>query len=216
MSDHPMSRNTEKTDTAVPSGNKAAGLSQPGRLFIVSAPSGAGKTTLCNAVRQTFPDLSYSISHTTRAPRSGEQHGVDYFFISETEFKKRIKDDVWAEWAKVHDHFYGTSARFIDRELAAGKDILLDIDFNGARQILARYPDSITVFIMPPSFESLEKRLVGRGTDSPETISKRLKTAKNEMENKAHYQHIVVNDALPEAIQKLAAIISSHRTGKPF
>jgi len=211
-----MSRNTEKPDKAVSSGNKTADPPKHGRLFIVSAPSGAGKTTLCNAVLQTFPNLAYSISHTTRPPRPGEQHGVDYFFISETEFKKKITDGVWAEWAKVHDHFYGTSARFIDRELAAGKDILLDIDFNGARQILVRYPDSISVFIMPPSYESLEKRLIGRGTDSPETIAKRLKTAKNEMAKKDHYQHIVVNDVLSEAIQTLAAIISSHGTGKPF
>ncbi len=184
-----------------------------GRLFIVSAPSGAGKTTLCNAVLEKLPALSYSISHTTRPPRPGEQDGVDYFFISEQEFKKNIDNHVWAEYARIYDHYYGTSARFIDRQLSEGKDILMDIDYKGARQILDRYPDSITIFIMPPSFEALKNRLVHRGTDCPKIIAKRLAAAEQEMANKKFYQHVVINDALPAAIQALTAIIAHPDAG---
>ncbi|RLC31683.1 MAG: guanylate kinase, partial [Deltaproteobacteria bacterium] len=128
---------------------KPSNSSKNGSIFIISAPSGAGKTTLCNALLNKFPDLHYSISHTTRKPRTGESDGVDYFFITSHEFKQNIENGTWAEWAQVHDHFYGTSAQFIDHHLSEGKDILLDIDVNGASQIMNRYPDSITIFIMP-------------------------------------------------------------------
>lgn len=178
-----------------------------GRLFILSAPSGAGKTTLCKAVRERFPALRYSVSHTTRAPRAEEEEGRDYFFISEDDFKKRIRENTWAEWAEVHGHFYGTSSAFIDRQLSKGRDILLDIDVKGARQILARYPDSITIFILPPTFEALEERLRKRGTDSDDTIIRRLKNAETEIAQKDFYQHVVVNDRLTDAIETLAAII---------
>jgi guanylate kinase len=186
--------------------------SKTGRIFIISAPSGAGKTTLCNEILKKFPDLRYSISHTTRQPRTGELDGVDYFFITADEFKHNIEKEIWAEWAQVHDHFYGTSAQFIDRHLSEGKDILLDIDVNGARQILDRYPHSITIFIMPPTFETLAQRLKSRGTDNDEIIAKRLKNAKTEIAQKDFYKHIVVNDSLPEAIEMLSAIISDNQT----
>ena len=185
--------------------------SKTGRIFIISAPSGAGKTTLCNALLRKSPDLLYSISHTTRKPRTGELDGVDYFFITADEFKHNIEKETWAEWAQVHDHFYGTSAQFIDRHLSEGKNILLDIDVNGARQILDRYPHSVTIFIMPPTFETLAQRLRSRGTDSDEIITKRLKNAKTEIAQKDFYKHIVVNDSLPEAIEMLSAIISDNQ-----
>lgn len=185
--------------------------SKTGRIFIISAPSGAGKTTLCNALLRKSPDLLYSISHTTRKPRTGELDGVDYFFITVDEFKHDIEKKTWAEWAQVHDHFYGTSAQFIDRHLSEGKDILLDIDVNGARQILDRYPHSVTIFIMPPTFETLAQRLRSRGTDSDEIITKRLKNANTEIAQKDFYKHIVVNDSLPEAIEMLSAIISENQ-----
>lgn len=192
---------------------KSSGESVSGRLFIISAPSGAGKTTLCNAILKKFPDLYYSISHTTRKPRAGEQNGVDYFFITVNEFKQNIEKGIWAEWAEVHGHFYGTSAQFIDRHLADGKNILLDIDVNGARQILSRYPNSITIFIMPPTLETLKQRLISRGTDSEEIIAKRLKNAKTEIAQKDLYRYIVVNDSLPEAIEMLCSIISENQPG---
>jgi guanylate kinase len=182
-----------------------------GRLFILSAPSGAGKTTLCKALLKRFPDLQYSISHTTRTPRNEEINGVDYFFISNDEFEKNINDGKWLEWARVHDSYYGTSAEFIDRNLAEGRDILLDIDVAGAKQILSRMPKSVTIFILPPSISTLKERLESRGSDSPETIAKRLKNAKDEIAQKHIYQHHIVNDSLNDAIDQLAAIIVSHR-----
>ena len=178
-----------------------------GRLFIISAPSGAGKTTLCRAIRDLFPDLRYSVSYTTRPPRTGEQEGQDYFFISADEFKNNIRRNTWAEWAEVHDHFYGTSAEFIDRHLSQGHDILLDIDVSGARQILARYPESVTIFILPPTFETLKQRLIKRGTDSAQTIARRLKNAEMEIAQKGLYKNIIINDRLPDTIEALAAII---------
>ena len=128
-----------------------------GSLFIISAPSGAGKTTLTKAVLDRFTDILYSISYTTRELRSGEQDGVDYYFIAKNNFKKGINKAKWAEWAEVHGNYYGTSAEFIDKNLAAGRHILLDIDVQGTIQLLERYPDSITIFIMPPSFEILKE-----------------------------------------------------------
>jgi len=184
-----------------------------GRLFIISAPSGAGKTTLCRAILKKFPDLRYSISHTTRPPRNTETPGVDYFFITPDEFKTKIRENAWAEWAEVYGHYYGTSAGFIDRHLSQGHDILLDIDVNGARQILSRYPESVTIFIMPPTLDVLRQRLIQRGTDSEAAVARRLENAITEMAGKDMYQHIVVNDALPQAIQSLCDIISENRAG---
>jgi guanylate kinase len=182
-----------------------------GRLFILSAPSGAGKTTLCRAIRDRFADIRYSISHTTRRPRPGEADGRDYFFISESEFKDGIARGRWAEWAQVHGNYYGTSAEFLDRELAAGRDILLDIDVQGTRQIVRSYPQSITIFIMPPSLEVLRHRLEARSTDSPETIAMRLDNAAKEMAQKDAYRHVIVNDRLPQAIVEVIALIESYR-----
>jgi guanylate kinase len=180
-----------------------------GRLLIVSAPSGAGKSTLCRAVRQRLPDLCYSVSYTTRRPRGAEINAVDYHFISREAFRKGIDAGKWAEWAEVHGHYYGTSAEFIERALAEGRDVLLDIDVQGMEQILERYPDSVTIFIMPPSLTVLRQRLQERGTDSAESISKRLENAAAEIERAKHYRHIVVNDCLEEAVEKLTAIIAA-------
>ena len=124
-----------------------------GHLFVVSAPSGAGKTTLCQAARERLPELVYSVSSTTRQPRAGEVEGRDYFFVSEARFEQGIADGSWAEWARVHDNYYGTSARFLEDHLAAGRDVLLDIDVQGAKQILERYPEAVTVFIAAPSLD---------------------------------------------------------------
>ena len=183
----------------------------PGRLFIVSAPSGAGKTTLCNAVLQRFTDIVYSVSTTTRAPRPGEENGKDYFFVSEEEFVSGINQNKWAEWAKVHDYYYGTSSEFIHDHLFRGEDILLDIDILGTLQILKQFPDSITIFIMPPSLAILKERMRSRGTDSREVMAKRLKNAEEEIAQKNLYRHIIVNDNLDTATAELVNIIQTCR-----
>ena len=184
----------------------------PGHLFIISAPSGAGKSTLCRAMLDHFPDLLYSISYTTRSPRQGERNGVDYYFISKEEFEDGIAHRQWAEWAEVHGNYYGTSAEFLDRKLSAGQDILLDIDVQGTRQILKRYPDCITIFIMPPSLEILKQRLQARGTDNPAVIAVRLENARQEMAHKDLYRHIIVNDRLPVATAEMNNIIENYRS----
>ncbi len=183
---------------------------EKGRLFIVSAPSGAGKSTLCSGVLNKFSQLQYSISHTTRSSRKGEVHGKDYYFISKEEFIDKIKADFWAEWAEVHGNYYGTSSEFIREKLANGFDILLDVDVQGAEQILEKKDgiDTITVFIMPPSMEILKKRLISRDTDSSEVINKRLKNAEKEILKKDLYDHIIINDDLSEAVKQFENIIS--------
>jgi len=190
----------------------SSGVNKRGILFIISAPSGAGKSTLCRAVLDRFTDLVYSVSYTTRSPRSGEQKGVDYHFIVKDEFEKGIASGRWAEWAEVHDHYYGTSADFLDGELSVGRDILLDIDIQGTRQILQRYPDGVTIFIMPPSLETLKSRLQSRDTDSPEVIAVRLKNAREEMAQKDFYRHIITNDRLADAVAELIAIFEKYRS----
>jgi guanylate kinase len=190
----------------------ASGTKKSGVLFIISAPSGAGKSTLCRAVLNRFSDLVYSVSYTTRSPRGGEQSGVDYHFISKEEFEKGIAHGRWAEWAKVHDHYYGTCANFLNGELNAGRDILLDIDIQGTSRILQRYPDGVTIFIMPPSLETLKSRLQSRGTDSPEVIAVRLKNARKELAQKDVYRHIITNDRLADAVAELVAIFEKYRS----
>lgn len=180
-----------------------------GRLFVVSAPSGAGKTTLCKAARKQLPRLVYSISTTTRAPRPGEEAGKDYFFVDEGRFRKGIENGQWAEWAKVHDHYYGTSAEFIDRHLEAGLDVLMDIDVQGARQILKRYPEAVTIFIMAPSMDALRQRLEGRGQDDPAVIEKRLRNAAEEIANKDWYRHVLVNDDLALTTRRFVSILKN-------
>jgi len=181
-----------------------------GHLFIISAPSGAGKTTLVKAVLQQFRDVLYSISYTTRKPRADEQDGIDYHFISKQDFKKGINKGRWAEWAEVYGNYYGTSAEFIEKSLSSGCDILLDIDVQGTLQILKHYPDSVTIFILPPSMNALRKRLEMRGSDSQAVIEKRLFNARKEMTQKKIYRHIIVNDVLSEAIKELSAIFKKY------
>jgi guanylate kinase len=203
-----MTRDTEQSPTVGAAGT--AGDSK-GRLFIVSAPSGAGKSTLCQAVRHRFGDLAYSISYTTRAPRTGEIDGQDYFFIDASEFERGIQSGRWAEWARVHGNYYGTSAQWIENTLARGRTILLDIDVQGTRQMVARFPRAVTIFILPPSMEELERRLRQRGTDDAPTIAVRMQNARQEMEQKDLYQHIVINDDLNRAIGDLIALLECNR-----
>jgi len=182
-----------------------------GRRFIISAPSGTGKTTLCRALRRCFPDIRYSVSYTTRPPREGEQDGIDYHFITKEDFEAGLARGLWAEWAQVHGNYYGTSAEFLEKTVAAGQDVLLDIDVQGARQILKRFPDSVTVFIMPPSMVELKRRLTQRGTDAPEVIDRRLTNAASEIAQKDLYRHLIVNDQLDDAIKAFIALIGAYR-----
>jgi len=184
-----------------------------GRLFILSAPSGGGKTTLCRALMEHFSDMLYSVSYTTREPRKDEKSGADYHFISKEDFAAKIKEGKWAEWAEVHGNFYGTSAEFLNEALASGSNVLLDIDVEGARQILKKYPDSITVFIMPPTPEILRMRIKSRGADSMEVIERRLKNAEKEMSRRGMYMHVIVNDSLQEAVAELVLIVERYGKG---
>ena len=156
--------------------------------------------------------MLYSISYTTRTPRQGERDGVHYYFIAREEFKKGIDQGRWAEWALVHENYYGTCADMLNRGLKAGQDILLDIDVQGMGQILANYPDGITIFIMPPSLEILRSRLEARGTDRPEVIAVRLRNAQQEMAQKDRYRHIIVNDQLALATTQLIGTIETYRS----
>jgi guanylate kinase len=181
-----------------------------GRLFIVSAPSGAGKTTLCEAVLDHFDDLIYSVSYTTRARRKGERHAVDYFFISREEFEQGIGQNRWAEWAKVHENYYGTSARRIARDLAKGANILLDIDVQGMHKLLKQFPEAVTIFIAAPSMEELRRRLEQRATDDTRTVELRMANAESEMAQQDRYRHVVVNDDLAKARQQLISILKRY------
>lgn len=177
-----------------------------GVLFVISAPSGAGKTTLVHQMLNRFPSINYSISSTTRAPRKGEVDGQDYFFITQGEFQDKITQGAWLEWAQVHGNFYGTSKEFVTSCLDAGNHLLVDIDIQGAAKVMASEFKPVTIFILPPSFEELANRLTNRGTDSEDVIKLRLKNAKQEMEQQNLYQYTVVNDDLDQAVEELARI----------
>ncbi len=178
------------------------------KLVILSAPSGAGKTTLCQRLLTDFPEITLSVSSTTRAPRGTEKHGVDYWFVTDAEFRKMIEADRFAEWAEVHGSFYGTSKDAIEKTLAQGRSVLLEIDVQGAASLRKVYPDRcLTVFIAPPSLELLEKRLRARGTDKEETIQRRLLNARAEMERMNEYDHVIVNDDLAKAYGELQELV---------
>ncbi|MCP3955093.1 MAG: guanylate kinase [Desulfobacterales bacterium] len=184
-----------------------AGHRTTGTLFVLSAPSGTGKTTICGRVCQLVPDIVFSVSYTTRVPRSGERQGLDYYFVTKDVFERKIEADKWAEWARVHDNYYGTSAEFLDAAIARQQTVLLDIDVQGASQIRKRYPDCVTIFIMPPSMKALQVRLESRQTDDAATIQKRLANAKKEIAQKELYHHIIVNDDLQTAVDEMVSLI---------
>lgn len=186
-----------------------------GSLFVISAPSGAGKTTVCHRVLESIPDLAYSISHTTRPPRYGEKDGVDYFFVSEDEFLRMRKRGDFLEWALVHNNYYGTARRQISDCLGSGKDILLDIDVQGARQVRDQLSEAILIFILPPSWEVLEERLRKRQSNDEETLKLRIANARSEVRAVREYDYIIINDDLDEAIRNLTAIVQAERCRRP-
>ncbi|MCK3654480.1 guanylate kinase [Pasteurellaceae bacterium Macca] len=184
-----------------------------GHLYIISAPSGAGKSSLINALLQDLPasEVQLSISHTTRSPRPGEADGVHYYFTTKEEFKSLIEKEHFLEWAEVFGNYYGTSLPMIERSLAQGIDVFLDIDWQGARQIRQKVPNVKTIFILPPSKAELEKRLIGRGQDSAEIIAKRMEEAVSEMSHYAEFDYVIVNDDFQVALSELKSILTAER-----
>jgi guanylate kinase len=189
----------------------AASMAKEGILLVLSGPSGAGKGTICQELLRSYPGLNYSISATTRKARVGEQHGVNYWFVSHEEFQKMIKDDELLEWAEVYGNFYGTPCRQVKEMLKNGKDIVLEIDAQGATQIKNKFPQGVFVYITPPSLEELANRIHKRGTDTLEVIKNRLSCANNELSYVHNYNYVVVNDEVQVATKKVAAIITAEK-----
>ncbi len=182
-----------------------------GILFVLSAPSGGGKSTVLKALRGQDPTLGYSVSATTRPPRPGEQHGKDYFFYTTDQFEALIRLKAFYEWARVHDHLYGTMREVVDAELDKGLDVTLDIDVQGGLAIKRMRPDSVLIFLVPPSMEVLENRLRGRKSDPEDVIALRLRNARLELAHAPEYDYIVVNDRLQDTLDAVAAIIRAER-----
>ncbi|HFE45796.1 MAG TPA: guanylate kinase [Nannocystis exedens] len=187
--------------------------SERGLLLVVSSPSGAGKTTLCNRLRDEFSGLGFSVSYTTRPPRRGEVQARDYFFVEPGEFEQMIARDELAEYALVHGNHYGTSSAQVREALGRGCDLLFDIDFQGGRRLQQKFPDDIVlVFILPPSLGELERRLRSRGTDAPEVIDRRLRMAIEEIRHYRDYDYVIVNDDLDRAYDALRAVYVAARS----
>lgn len=184
---------------------------RPGQLFVVSAPSGAGKTSLVRALLAQVPEVVVSVSHTTRACRPGEQDGVDYHFVDTATFDRMVAADAFLEHARVFDNFYGTSQQAVEHQLAQGQDVILEIDWQGARRVREAMPGTASIFILPPSVEELERRLTTRGGDSPAVIARRMRDAVSEMSHYAEYDYLVINDAFEAALTALAAIVLASR-----
>jgi guanylate kinase len=180
-----------------------------GNLYIVSAPSGSGKTTLLQYLLRTYKDLKFSVSYTTRQPRGDEKHGVDYFFVDRAIFLSMVERGEFLEWAEYYGQLYGTARSFVQQSLEAGNSIILDIDVQGARQVKAKVPGAITVFVLPPSFAELERRLRCRMLESDEAIRRRLEIAKSEIRFYREYDYIIVNDVLENSIRLLESIVQS-------
>jgi guanylate kinase len=182
-----------------------------GLLFVVSAPSGTGKTTVVERLVQIFPDLGLSRSYTSRALRAGEKDGLDYNFITRERFEAMIEEDAFLEWADVFGNLYGTGKVETERELTGGRDLILVIDVQGARQVRSHGANAIGIFVLPPSFEALERRLRGRSKDSEEAIRKRLVTARREIRAVAEYEYVIVNDELDTCVDRLRSIVLAER-----
>ena len=186
-------------------------METPGNLFVVAAPSGAGKSSLVKALRSFDARVYPSVSHTTRAPRGQEKHGREYYFASDAEFDTMVANDAFVEWANVHGKRYGTSKKGIQDRLAKGEDVLLEIDYQGALQVRNAFPQAVLIFILPPSWEELRSRLENRGEDAPEVIELRMKNAEEEMAQVGKFDFVIINELFESALFDLKAIIHSQR-----
>lgn len=202
-----MSSNTQKQQANVVEEQTPA----RGILFVVSSPSGGGKGTLINRVLKSVPGLSYSVSYTTRAPRNGEIDGVDYFFVSPQKFEELVGANEFLEWARVHGNLYGTSHRQIANEITEKRDIVLEVDVQGAASVRKLLTDSVSIFIVPPSFEVLRQRLIARGTDSPVELELRLRNAPLEFGQYVAFDYVIINDDADRGAAQLASIIYAER-----
>ena len=186
-------------------------MDYPGNLFVVAAPSGAGKSSLVKALLELDSHVQPSVSHTTRAPRGQEKHGREYFFVSQAEFDSMIAADAFVEWANVHSHRYGTSKRAIEERIAQGADVILEIDFQGALQIRRVFANAVSIFILPPSWEELRSRLERRGEDTEDVIELRLKNAAAEVAQVHNFDFVIINEMFDRALFDLKAIVHSQR-----
>jgi guanylate kinase len=182
-----------------------------GNVIVISAPSGSGKSTLVKRLMASVPGLAFSVSYTTRPRRAGEKHGRDYFFVSPARFRGMIAAGEFVEWASVHGHFYGTSRQQVRRAQGAGQDVLLDIDVQGHRQLRRRLPDALSIFVLPPSYRELQRRLRKRHSDPPEVIRERLENARQEIRRWREYDYLVVNDRLSSTAREFRAIVEAAR-----
>ena len=182
--------------------------SHKGKLVIISAPSGTGKGTVISRLLESCPECVFSVSATTRTPRPGEKNGIEYFFLTHERFREMISSDDFLEYAEYIGEFYGTPSKPVNEYLDSGKTVILDIEVQGAKQVMLKKPDAITIFIVPPSMKELENRLRRRGTDSEEKLAARLKRANQELEEQNHYDHIVVNDSVYRAANEIMKIVN--------
>ena len=186
-------------------------MDYPGNLFVVAAPSGAGKSSLVKALMELDSHVQPSVSHTTRAPRGQEKHGREYFFVSETEFDAMVQADAFVEWAHVHNHRYGTSKKAIEERMSQGADVILEIDFQGALQIKKVFANAVTIFILPPSWDELRSRLERRGEDASEVIEVRLHNAALEMAQVSQFDFVIINELFDRAVFDLKSIVHAQR-----
>lgn len=186
-------------------------MDHPGNLFVVSAPSGAGKSSLVRALREFDARVYPSVSHTTRAPRGQEKHGREYYFVSDAEFDAMVANNGFVEWANVHSRRYGTAKRSLEERIQSGTDVLLEIDYQGALQVKKAFPNAVLIFILPPSWDELRARLENRGEDAPEVIEMRLKNAEEEMAQVAKFDFVIINELFESALFDLKAIIHAQR-----
>jgi len=189
-------------------------LSDRGNLFVVVAPSGAGKTSLVNELLRRDGRIRLSISYTTRAPREGEAHGREYHFVDRNTFERMIASGDFLEHANVYGNYYGTSKRWIEAELAGDNDVLLEIDWQGARQVRGLFPEMVGIFILPPSISELRRRLEARGKDAPDTIATRMASARNEVSHVLEFEYIIVNEEFDSAVSDLQAIVRASRVAR--